>query len=107
MDRILIVDADTTHAAALADALHGVNLCVSVCRDHRTAVDALGKLGADIVVMVPRSPSWWRNDLKSFCDAIRHIASRPEIVCVLRWPPNGPNDRLFGDELNVGVLHER
>jgi DNA-binding response OmpR family regulator len=107
MDRVLIVDAELTHAATLADALHGVSFHAAICRDYQTAVDVLEKQGADFVLMVPRSSSWWRNDLKSFCDAIRHIEPRPEIVCVLRWSANGPNDRLFGNELNVVVLHER
>lgn len=106
MDRILIVDADTTHAAALTEALISVNFLVEACRNYRTAINGLQKQGADIVVVVPGSSSWWRNDLKSFCDAIRYFDRQPQIVCVLRWPPHGPNDRLFGEELNVEVIHE-
>lgn len=107
MDRILIVDADGAHASMLVNALNRVNFRVEVCREYRSAVDHLAKYGADIVVIVPRSPSSWRNELKGFCDAIGYDEFRPEILCVLRWPPNGYGDRLFGDELNVEVINER
>ena len=107
MDHVLILDSDPEHAAELAHALHRIGLHASVSRDRQMAVEALRKERSDLAVIVFRSPSWWRNDLKSFCDAVRSVERVPEIVCVLRWPPNGPNDRLYGDQLKVGVLHER
>ena len=107
MGHVLIIDSDLKHAAELAHALHRIGLHVSVFRDRRMAVEALRKESADLVVIMFDSPSWWRNDLKSFCDAIRSGECVLEIVCVLRWPPNGPDDRLYGDQLKVEVLHER
>lgn len=107
MGNVLIIDSDPKYAAKLAHALHCIGPHVSVIRDRWMVVEVLGNERADIVVIVFDSPSWWRIDLKAFCDAIRTVEHHPEIVCVLRWPQIGPDDRLYGDQLSVGVLHER
>ena len=105
--RVLLLDSDPEHASDLEYALICAGLQVSVFRDREMVVEALRRGFADFAVVVLRSPSWWRHELKLLCDAIRQIEQPPEIVCVLRWPANGPGDRLFGDELQVGVVHER
>ncbi len=107
MSHVLILDEDLGHAAELGHALRRIGLNSSVFRDRRMAVEAFKKEPPELAVLVFRSPSWWRDDLKSFCDAIRSVVRKPEILCVLRWSPIGPNDRLYGDRLNVGVLHEQ
>lgn len=106
-DNILIFDTDASHADTLAKALTLVGFQASVVGTREAVIAAVKQGGVDLVIIVPRSPSWWRSDLKSFCKAIRDVADRPETVCVLRWLPNGPSDRLYGDELNIEVLHER
>lgn len=106
-DHILILDADVDHAEELAEALSVVGFRASVVRARDAVVAAIKRGVVDLVIIVPHSPSWWRNDLKSFCEAIRNVADRPEIMCVLPWPAKGPGDRIFGDELNVRVLHEK
>jgi hypothetical protein len=105
-DHILILDVDASHAAALAEALTLVGFKASVVRARQALIAAIIRGGVDLVIIVPRSPSWWRSDLKSYCEAIRDVLDHPEIMCVLPWPAKGPGDRIFGDELNVAVLHE-
>jgi hypothetical protein len=105
-DHILILDADANHAEALAEALTLVGFQAFVARAREAVIAAIKQGGVDLVIIVPRSPSWWRSDLKTFCEAIRDVGDRPEIMCILPWPAKGPGDRIFGDELNVAVLHE-
>lgn len=107
MEQVLIVDPDPIHAIALKEALEAANYFVSVHCNHRTATDAALSQGISAVVFVSSSPSWWRNDLKDFCESVANTKHAIDVVCLLRWPSIGPTDRLFGDELNVRVLHER
>lgn len=106
MEQILIVDPDPIHSTALKEALEAANYFVSVHRDHRTAMHAVVSEGISAVVFVSSSPSWWRNDLKAFCESMANTKHAMHVVCLLRWPSIGPTDRLFGDELNVSVFHE-
>ncbi|HUN84795.1 MAG TPA: hypothetical protein VMU48_10470 [Terracidiphilus sp.] len=106
MEEILIVDPDPVHATALKEALETADYIVSVHRDQRTAMQAVVSQGIRAVVFVSSSPSWWRNDLKAFCESVANAKYEMDVVCLLRWPSIEPTDRLFGDELNVRVLHE-
>lgn len=106
MEHVLIVDPDPIHATALKDALEAANYFVSVHRDRRTAMQAVASQGISAVVFVSSSPSWWRDDLKAFCESVANAKHAMDVVCLLRWLSIGPTDRLFGDELNVRVLHE-
>ena len=107
MEQVLIVDPDPIHAIALKEALEAANYFVSVHRNHQTATHAAVSQSISAVVFVSSSPSWWRNDLKAFCASVANTKHAMDIVCLLRWPSIGPTDRLFGDELNVRVLHEQ
>ena len=105
-DRVLIVDADALHVAALEDELRTVNCRVSVCSGLQAAVATLRAEHVDLVVMVPPFPARWKEDADSLCDAVRQLEDRPQILCILRGPYRGPGNRLYGDRLNVRVLHE-
>lgn len=107
MEQILIVDPDPVHATALKQALEAANYFVSIHRNHRTAMQAMGCQGIRAAVFVSSSPSWWRMDLKAFCESVANTKHSLDVVCLLRWPSIGPADRLFGDELKVRVIHER
>lgn len=106
MDQVLIIDSDPIHASNLKEALEAAECRVSVHRDQRTAIEALNTQRVNAVVVVPRSPTWWRSDLKLFCRAMSDSEQMPEIFCLLRWPSKGPDDRLYGDQLSVKVLHD-
>jgi CheY-like chemotaxis protein len=107
MEQVMIVDPDPIHAAGLKEALEAADYLVSVHHDHRTAMQAVIPQGNSTVVFVSSSPSWWRNDLKALCESVANTKHAIDVVCLLRWPSIGPADRLFGDQFNVRVLHER
>jgi len=106
MDRVLIVDPDPVHAQNLKEALEAAGCKVSVHPGQRNAVESVATQRIDAVVIVPRSRSWWMQDLKHLRDALTDLDNPPEIFCLLRWPSKGPADRLYGDQLNVRVMHE-
>lgn len=107
MDRVLIVDPDPAHAENLQEALVAAGCKASVHPDQRNAIEEITAQSADIVVIVPRSRSWWKQDLKHLRDTLSKLDNQPEMLCLLRWDSEGPADRLYGDQLNVRVLHER
>lgn len=107
MEQVLIVDPDHNHATGLKEALEAADCRVSVHHDYRTAMQAVIPQEISTVVFVSSSPSWWRNDLKALCESVANTKHAMDVVCLLRWPSIGPADRLFGDELNVRVLHEQ
>jgi hypothetical protein len=107
MDDVVIVDSDPAHAENLKDALEAAGCKVSLYSYQRNVVDAVAVQYVDAVVIVPRSRSWWMHDLKHLRDALINLDGLPEILCLLRWHSEGPADRLYGDQLNVRVLHER
>ena len=106
IDQILIVDTDSAHSAELETALLAANYRVSVCSEHSSAIDAVKAGGVSYIVIVSRARVRWRVELEVFCGAIGILDPRPPILCVLCWPPRGPKDRLYGDSLDVTVLHE-
>jgi CheY-like chemotaxis protein len=106
MEQVLIIDSDLIHAADLKEALEATECHVSVHSDQRTAIEALKTQRVNTVVVVPRSQAWWRSDLRLFCNAMFGSGRMPEVLCLLRWPSKGPDDRLYGEQLSVKVLHE-
>ena len=107
IDQVLIVDSDPIHVAELEDALQTVNCKVLVCPEQEAALNIMRAEHIDLVIMVPSSPALWRKDAECFCDAVRQLGERLQIVCVLRGPYKGPGERLYGDRLNIKVLYER
>lgn len=106
MDRVVIVDSDSDHALTLKSHLESVGCFVEVCSNARFASAMVTKQGAQVVVLVYQSPAWWKGDVRKLCDAMAKLDESPVVLCLLRWPPQGPSDRLYGDELKVVVFHE-
>lgn len=106
MGRVMIVDADAAHVAAMEEALLAINCKVAVCAELSAAVETLRTEPIDVVVMVHSSRAQWKKDVDSLCRAVRELEEQPHVLCVLRGPYRGPSDRLYGDQLNVQVLHE-
>jgi hypothetical protein len=107
MDSVVIFDSDPVHAENLKEALVAAGCQVSVHPNQRNAAEAVAVQTVDAVVIVYESRSWWMRDLKRLRDAFTNLDTIPEVVCLLRWPSQGPADRLYGDQLNVRVIHER
>jgi DNA-binding NtrC family response regulator len=107
MERVLIIDPEHTRAENLKEALMDLGFKVSIHADQRNAVVALAAHNADAVVIVPGSRCAWMKDLKHLREALTILDDLPEILCLLHWPSEGPADRLYGEQLDVKVLHER
>lgn len=105
--KVLIVDSDPIHAAALEHALQMVICRVLVRSEQEAVLNALRIEHLDLVVVVPASPAQWRKDAEPLCDALRRIEEQPLIVFILRCPYMGPDERLYGDRLNIKVMYER
>lgn len=106
MDRVTVVDSDFAHALILKSHLEGVGCFVEICSNARFASAMVTKQGAQVVVLVHQSPVWWKGDVRKLCDAMARLDESPVVLCLLRWSPQGPGDRLYGDELKVTVFHE-
>jgi CheY-like chemotaxis protein len=107
MERVLIFDPDAVHAAELQRAVESVGYEVTVYRDEKNALEMIGDVCADLVIVVPRSPVTLGDALASVHSAVKYLECQPELLFVLRWTPRGPAERLLGDRWNVQVLYER
>lgn len=106
MDRVVVVDSDSEHALVLKAHLEDAGCLVEICSNVRLAPVITGRQDTHVAVLVHQSPTWWRTDLRSFCDAVARLDRPPAVICLLRWPSQGPSDRLYGDELKVTMFHE-
>jgi len=105
MDRILILDTDPAHAAAIEDALSAKGFAVVVCDNAQIAAERAREGDAECMVFVARSRAHWKQDVQLIARTIQIRDHAPDILCVLPWAPDGPEDRLYGDALRVGVVH--
>lgn len=106
MDRILILDSDPDHAQSLAASLRRADRSVET---HVNGFEAPGTLRADdidILIVVPPARILWHEQVRAICMSLIPQFNRPAVLCVLRWAPQGPADRLLGDSLGVEVQHE-
>jgi hypothetical protein len=104
--KVLLLDGDAIHSKILAEALEASGLFVILSHTRQSSLELLKQEHFDFAIVVFRSRAWWKEELRCFCDSIWSRDRTTQVVCVLRWIPDGPDDRLFGDTLNVGVLHE-
>jgi hypothetical protein len=94
------------HAASLVDALQARGIAVTAFQSKEGVLKLVAKRPIELAIQVLHSKSWWRDELRLFCNSIRYLQERAEIICILRWPEECPLDRLYGDTLGVVVLHE-
>jgi DNA-binding response OmpR family regulator len=102
---VLILDASEEHAASLLDALQDAGIKATAFQAKQKFLEHVARQSINLAILVLHSKSWWKDELRLFCNSIRYLQETPELVCVLTWPPEGPQDRLYGEALGVGVLH--
>jgi anthranilate/para-aminobenzoate synthase component II len=107
MDRILILDNDAAHADALVRALRRTDRSIETCANTRLTIAKCLTDATDVLIVVPASPRDWKEQLSTACATLKSSADHPAVLCVLRWTPQGPMDRLFGDALGIEVQYER
>lgn len=103
---VLILDALSKHAASFVDALQAKGIAAIAFKSKQEAYEFVARRSVELAIYVLHSKSWWRDELRLFCNSIRHAQENVEIICILTWQEECPLDRLYGDTLNVTVLHE-
>jgi len=103
---VLILDASPEYAASLVYALHAKGVDATAFQSKQDALEFVSRRRIELAIQVLQPKSWWRDELRLFCNSIRYLHENVEIVCILRWPEECSLDRLYGDTLNVMVLHE-
>lgn len=106
VDRILILDRDPDHAELLAALLRRADRSIETCLDEGDALIKHRINDIDILILVPPVRALWKEQVRAICAALDTQFNRPTVLCALRWAPQGPADRLFGDSLGVEVQHE-
>jgi hypothetical protein len=104
-DRAAILDADPAHADALVDALKEIEIEATAFQAKQKFLEYIARQPINFAILVLHSKSWWKDELRIFCNSVHYLQETPEHVCFLRWPPEGPLDRLYGKELGVRVVH--
>jgi ActR/RegA family two-component response regulator len=107
MERVIIIDSDSVHAAELQRALESVDCEVAVYGDAKNDFELIRSVCPELVVVVPRSPMRLGDALVSVHSALKHLERQPDLLFVLRWLPRGPAERLLGDRWDAQVLYER
>jgi PleD family two-component response regulator len=102
---VLILDASEEHAASLVDALQEAGIEATAFQDKHKFLEHVAREPVSLAVLVLHSKSWWKDELRTFCYSVRYLKETTEIICVLKWRSKGPQDRIDGEALGVGVLH--
>jgi len=106
MNRILLLDPDPYHAAAVVGALRGIPCKAIVVPDLRNAIQLMRVQVVECVVVVSHPKSDWQIQV----DAIRLVArdqpDPPDTICLLRGPYQGPTDRVYAARKGFVLLHE-
>jgi hypothetical protein len=109
---IVILDASVTHAASLVEAMHLDEPEAIVFQTKQKLLEFVEKRQVYLGILVLHSKAWWKQELRLFCNAIRHRQENPElkIRCILTWPPKDREeedmDRISGAALRTDVRHE-
>lgn len=78
----------------------------------QTVLKFLDTRHVHLAVLVLHSRTWWKDELRLFCNSIRYLQQKPEpeILCILNWSPKNAEeaamDQLSGDALRADVRHE-
>ncbi len=87
-------------------SLRRADRAIEVFADEEIALANRVDEDIDVLIVVPPERLLWKEQLRNTYGAIKVWRNRPALLCVLRWAPQGPADRLFGDSLSMEVQHE-
>lgn len=105
MGRILIIGKDPSHIVAFTDALSAKGLEALVCNDPNMLPEFAGIGSIDCILFIAHSRALWKRDAGIVAHAIQTGNYPIDVLCVLPWASDGPQDRLYGDTLRVEVFH--
>jgi len=107
MRHALLLDDDGHHAKQVEWALSCISCQATACADLQSAITLLQKQPFDAVIIVANPGMDW--DLR--VEFIRRFAFQlqepPQIVCLLRGPYRGPNERVYASRKGFKVVYEQ
>lgn len=102
----LLFDPDSNHAAAVMAALRGIPCRVLVVPDLRNAVHLMRVQAFECVVVVSHPEDDWHTLMDAVQLAARALPDPPDVICLLRGPYRGSNDRVYAARKGFVLLHE-
>jgi hypothetical protein len=106
MNCILLFDPDLHYAAAVMTALRGIPCRVLVSPDLRNAIHLMHVQALECVVVVSPPEADWRTLVDAVQLAAREVPEPPDVICLLRGPYRGSNDRVYAARKGFVLLHE-
>lgn len=109
---VLLLDTSTEHTASIIDALHVSGISATAFQSKQKLLEFAKRQRVNLAVLSLHSSAWWQDELRLFCNSIRHLQKNPEpeILCILNWPPTNAEEeamnRISGDALRVDVRHD-
>jgi len=107
MGRILLLDADGHHAKQVEWALKDISCQTTTCTDLQSAIYLIQKQLFDAVVVVSKPGMDWDIRVEFIRHAAFQMPERPHIVCLLRGPYSGPNERVYAARKGFKVIYEQ
>jgi len=106
MNYILLFDPDSHHAAAVMAALRGIPCRVLVVPGLQNAIQLMRVQAVECVVVVSHPEADWQALMDSVQIAARAQFDPPDLLCLLRGPYRGSNDRVYAARKGFVLVHE-
>lgn len=106
MNRILLLDHDPHHAAAVVAALRSVPCRTIVVPDLNGAIHLLHVQPVECAIITCASDTAWHHEIDVILQAARELPDPPDIICLLRGPYRGPSDRVYAARKGFVLIHE-
>ena len=106
MSIVLLVDPNPHHAAAVVGALRGISCKIIVIPDRPNAIHLMRVHAVECVVMASASDVDWHQETDILLQAAHELPNPPDIICLLRGPYQGPNDRVYATRKGFVLIHE-
>lgn len=107
MARLLLLDADGHHARQVQSALRRLSSQTTICTDLQSVIYSIQRQRFDLIIVVADPGLDWDIGV----EFVRHSAFRmpdpPQIVCLLRGPYQGPNQRVYAARRGFKVVYEQ
>jgi ActR/RegA family two-component response regulator len=107
MDRVLLLDRDEEHAAGVAEVLQTVSCYITICSELKDTISLLHSQAFAVVVVVTRANADWSGLIESVRHAALPLPDPPQIVCLIRGPYRGPDEKVYAARRGFTVIYER
>ncbi len=107
MGRILVLDPDPNHAGAITWAIRAISCRAVWTTDFRGAVTLIQEQQFDAIVIAAIPGPSWNGLVDAIREQVLQIPQPPHVICLLRGPYCGPNQRVHGARKGFKVVYER